>query len=215
MGPLHAGAGGGPGEPPCGGLLLCRGYQRPTSACPADGGPGAAGLRFHFVGGGCQRRLPSAGRERLPAAGHHVPLSGCPLYPRPGPRRLPGPDPPGRPAGHHPGRSGGIAGVHLYLHPGNRRRPPRQTAALLLAGPGGRHAAGDLGRRIHQRPQAVCLRPIVYLSRNKSRVTIHRGQVTRPASIPPGMPLSVPLPNPGSASASCPLFAFPAASFSG
>ena len=42
-----------------------------------------------------------------------------------------------------------------------------------------------------------------------------RGQVTRPASTLPGMPLSVPLPNPGSASASCPLFAFPAASFSG
>ena len=38
------------------------------------------------------------------------------------------------------------------------------------------------------------------------------GKITRPASIPPGMPPSAPAPCPVTASFSCPLFAFPAAS---
>ena len=38
------------------------------------------------------------------------------------------------------------------------------------------------------------------------------GKITRPASIPPGMPPSAPAPCPATASFSCPLFAFPAAS---
>ena len=61
-------------------------------------------------------------------------------------------------------------------------------------------------------PRSCALRKTLVQRSRAGRLCRLRAKITRPASIPPGMPPSAPAPYPATASFSCPLFAFPAAS---